>query len=821
MAGAAGKPHGRSYARARRRLLGSTALAGCLLLPVMAADAADPVGANARADATALAQADSRWNFAIPAQDLSTALMAFAKQTGIQVVFKSEDLAGLKTDGLFGDMSSRDGLRRLLDPAGIPFRFATDTSVVVSGAAPDESGAGSAMTLAPINVESVRNITSYQPTKGYVSYYSVAATKTDTPVIETPQSISTIGRQEMDTRDVQTIAEAVEYSPSITTNTYGVDPRGYDNISIRGFYTVTTGSFRDGLRMDGNFFAVYTTEPYGIERVDIMRGPSGALYGQAEAGGVIDRTTKRPQDDMIQDVQVSVGNWDTYQGQFDIGGAVTEDKSVLVRLTALGRQADTEFDYNNGQTQDNDRIFVAPAITWKPAKKTDLTFFADYLKDSRSTIFGTFASPAIGRTDVVAGEPDYDRFKQTQYSVGNAFAHEFNDIFTVRQKTRYSYVDVDYQTVAPSGLAADGVTINRYAWASPDTLHQIALDNQAEARFALGPTFHTALAGVDYSRSVDDFAYYNGPASSLNINNPVYTGAVRAAAPYVDGKQTLQQVGAYLQDQATLFDNWILTLGGRYSWVEQITDDQLANTSETKRDTAFTGRGGITYLFDNGIAPYFSYTEGFVPQQGVNRSGESFQPEESTQYEAGVKYQPKAINALITAAVFQMTKTNVLTVDPADINASIQTGEIRTRGFELEAKASILNGLDATLAYSYLDAEVTESNDDDLGKVPVNVPHNIASAWLNYTFPDGVLKGLGLGGGIRYIGSSWHDNANTSKNPSYTLVDAAVSYKVTDGLAVQLNVNNLLDKEYTTTCAFGSCYYGPGRRVIGTVSYRW
>ena len=168
-----------------------------------------------------------------------------------------------------------------------------------------------------------------------------------------------------------------------------------------------------------------------------------------------------------------------------------------------------------------------------------------------------------------------------------------------------------------------------------------------------------------------------------------------------------------------------------------------------------------------------------------------------------------------------MTKTNVLTVDPADISASIQTGEIRTRGAELEAKASIFNGVDATLAYSYLDAEVTASTDADLGKVPVNVPHHIASAWLNYTVPDGALKGLGVGGGARYIGASWNDNANTSKNSSYALIDAAVSYKVTDSLALQLNVNNLLDKEYTTTCAFGSCYYGPGRRVIGTLSYRW
>ncbi len=620
----AGRNRPGAHDRRRGRLLATTALMGCLLLPSMAANAADP----APTKGPAVAQSDRRWNFAIPAQNLAAALMDFSKQTGIQVVFKSHDLAGLKTGGLFGDMTAEDGLRRLIGSTGLSFRFANDSSVVVSGAAATGQAEGSALSLAPVTVEGVRNITSYMPTKGYVSYYSTAATKTDTPVLETPQSLSTIGRQEMDTRNVKTVAEAVEYSPGITTNTYGIDPRGYDSINIRGYYSVTTGSFRDGLRNDGNFFAVYTTEPYGIERVDVLRGPSGALYGQAEAGGVIDRTTKRPQENMKQDVELSVGSWSTYQGQFDIGGAITEDKSLLVRLTALGRQGDTEFDYNNGETQDNDRIYVAPAITWKPTKNTDLTILADYLKDSRSTLFGTFASPEVGRTDVVVGEPGFDKFEQEQYSVSNAFAHRINEYFTVRQKTRYSHVDVDYQTVDAEGLDADNVTLNRSVWASPDTLDQVALDNQGEARFALGPTFQTVLVGADYSYSVDSYAYYYGAADPLNITNVVYTGATLPADPYQKGKQTLQQIGIYAQEQVTLYDNWVLTFGGRYSWVEQESEDQLTNTTEKKNDAAFTGRGGITYLFDNGIAPYFNYTEGFVPQQGVNRSGEQFQPEE-------------------------------------------------------------------------------------------------------------------------------------------------------------------------------------------------
>jgi iron complex outermembrane receptor protein len=761
------------------------------------------------------AQAETQ-AFAIASQPLASALDAFVQQTGWQLGYAAALAADVTSPGVKGTMTPEQALRTLLSDTGVRYRLTGGGSVILEAVPAD----GQAVILAPVRVEALRGITSYQPTDGYVSYYSVAATKTDTPILETPQSISTVAREEMEDRNVKTVAEAVRYSPGVAVDAYGVDPRGFESIQIRGFSSVTTGSFRDGLRQDQNFFAAYATEPYGLERVDIMRGPSGALYGQAEAGGVVDRTTKRPTSDMKQEIHVEAGSWDTYQTGFDIGGAANEDGTIAIRLTGLAREGSTEFDYADGSSQKTSRIFFAPAITFQPNEDTSITVMADLLDDERSPQFNTYADDTIGRTSVVTGEPGFDKFNQFQYSIGYDASHRIDDVWKLRQVARYSHIEVDYQMVASNGLQADGQTLNRYVWSSPDKLDQIAVDNQAEAKFTWGPTKHVALMGGDYSRSVDDFSYYNGTVGTLNLNAVSYTGAA-LPAPYQVTEQTLEQWGVYLQDQITLYDDWILTLGGRFSSVNQVTKQALAGTTEDKSDSAFTGRAGLTYLFDNGLAPYLSYTEGFVPTQGTNLSGESFEPQESVQYEAGIKYQPPEVNALFTAAAYQLTKTNVLTRDPANINASIQTGEVRSRGIELEAKASLFQGLDATVAYTYTDALVTKSTEVNLDKVPVLVPEHTASAWLQYHIDQGPLDGLTLGGGVRYVGQTYNDSANTDHVPDYALVDATIGYELTENAALKLTANNLLNKEYQTTCSFGACYYGPGRQVNARLTYQW
>lgn len=757
--------------------------------------------------------------YRIPAGTLENVLNQFAKEAGILLSFDSSIVESINSSGLKGQYTLRQGLEKLLRNTGILYRLTDSRSVVLEAAVEVD---GDYTRLDPIRVEAVRSISAWGETEGFVSYYSDAATKTDTPLQETPQAISVIGKEEIEKRNAETISEAVSYSSGVKVDDYGVDPRGYDSIRVRGYDTAVSGSFRDGLPLVGNQFALYTTDPYALERIDVMHGPSGALYGQGDAGGVVDKTTKRPRVDMTNEVKFEAGSFDHLQGAFDIGGQLGMGEDLIFRLTGLLRDSATDFDYANGKAQENDRLIIAPALTWNISEQTRITFLTEYLQDDRGAGFGTYDNEDIKRTRVVSGEPEFDFFEHEQHAFGYLLSHRFNENWEFRQNTRYSAIDVDYQTVYPSYLDADGRTLYRYLWAAPNEQEQFSIDNQLEARLSWGNVDHTLLFGLDYNHTEDDYKYYyDASIPTLDLLNPVYSGNLALPAPYEDNNEVLTQKGVYFQDQIKFNEAWVLTLGGRYSDVRKDVDSNINSNHQVDNDDTFTGRVGLTYQFDSGLAPYISYTEGFVPVSGVDAFGESFEPEESEQYEIGLKYEVPDYNAFFTVALFDLTKKNVLTRDPANVFQSIQTGEINTRGLELEGKVSLLSGLDMTAAYSFNDAEVTESNDEDLHQTPVQVPEHLASLWLNYRVPDGELRGLEVGGGFRYVGSQYNDLANTSKTAGYTLVDATLRYHLNENITFALDANNLLDKEYITTCSSGTCYWGQGQRLIASVKYRW
>ncbi|KDB98586.1 TonB-dependent receptor, partial [Bordetella bronchiseptica D993] len=302
------------------------------------------------------------------------------------------------------------------------------------------------------------------------------------------------------------------------------------------------------------------------------------------------------------------------------------------------------------------------------------------------------------------------------------------------------------------------------------------------------------------------------------------------------------QTGLYLQDQIRL-DRLSLLLGGRYDWSRTHTGtDNLANGSHSSSALAaeaFTGRVGAIYNFDNGVAPYASYSESFEPQTGTGWNNTPFKPTEGKQYEVGVKYQPPGSATLLTLAAFDIRRKNLPTTDPDPTHmcgvsrCSIQAGEVRTRGIELEAKTEPLRGLSLIAAYSYLDNEYEKAYPNttglDLkGKKPVAVPAHQASAWARYQLQEGPLAGLGMGAGVRYIGSSYANETNTLKVPSVTLVDMMLDYDLgraspaLKGMQVALNVSNLFDKEYIGSCLSDSwCWYGYQRSIKASLRYRW
>ncbi|MBD4689478.1 TonB-dependent siderophore receptor [Xanthomonas citri pv. citri] len=663
---------------------------------------------------------------------------------------------------------------------------------------------------------------------------SSTGTKTDTPLIETPQSISVIPADRMATQGATNVKEALSYSPGVIPTRFGADSR-YDWISLRGFDAYAPGFYLDGmpLRNNGNW-GIWPIESYGAERIELLRGPASVLYGQSGPGGLVNAVSKRPTAEPLREVQVQVGDHGRKQIAGDFSGPLREDGTLLYRLTALTRDAELPA----GGMKD-DRTFIAPSLTWKPSSDTSLTLLSQFGR-TRAGVFsrtrpavGSLVPTAIGTfipSGLFASDPTHNRFDLDTSMVGYLFEHHINDAFTVRQNARYGHLDVDYSAVQGRNFITENpanprdpanfTTLRRTVSGSNERIRALNLDNQLETRLRSGDVQQAVLVGLDYQRTrIDQTSYSGGSASSLNIYNPVYGGAVQIPAPWYDGVATLAQTGFYVQDQIKWRDRWLLTLGARYDRASSEVDSRLDGRHTKISESKATKRAGLTYLAPNGWAPYVSYTESFVPTATRNpATGQPFKPETGRQYEAGVRYQPEGGKQSYSAAIFDLRRKNYLTAD--DNFVQRQTGEVQVRGLELEASAEVLPRLNLVGSYTYTPtAEITASSTArEIGKPLTAVSRNAAALWADYRFPNRIKVGLGA----RFTGSNYGDlNAAPGKVPSFTVFDAMIGYDI-DRWTFALNVRNLTDKTYIGNCdQYGNCYYGDERRVIATATHRW
>ena len=758
--------------------------------------------------------------FNIPSQDLNAALLSFADTAGVQLFYDVSRVENLRSTAVRGDLTRQEALARLLDGTGIAFRF-TDSSTVTLQPMTAEQGSGPQQ-LGPITVEA-RSESAIGPVDGYVANRSLTGTKTNTPLIETPQSISIITRDQLDDRDADTINEALRYTPGFQGEVFGNDSR-VDFLRYRGFDEAGTGVFLDGLQLRSSAFAEFRPELYGAQRVEVLRGPASVLYGQSGAGGLVNLVTKRPTFEPFGEVELEAGSFDHFEGKADIGGPLAGLETLAFRLTGLFRDSDTQVDF-----VDDNRKFIAPALTFRPREDTTLTILGRY-QDDRTGSTNQFL-PAEGTLDSnpngtipdrrFIGEPGFDGFDRTAYGIGYLLEHEVSTIWTFRQNARYDALEVDSKSVFGGGLQADQRTLNRFAFVANGDTDQFTVDTQAQADFVTGGAAHTLLLGVDYQRyEVDDFQRF-GAAPSLDIFSPVY-GAAFARPPVSTDANTVQdQVGLYAQEQLKIFEDLVVTVGGRHDFVFSEREDRLADTKSDQDDSEFSWRAGLVYLFDVGLAPYANYSRSFLPIVGTDGNGDAFEPETGTQYEVGVKYQPPGFNSSVTLAAFHITRENVRTPDPNNPLNQVQTGEVRSQGIEVEGTASFDFGLDLTAAYTFQDVEITESNAGDEGNRPTLIPEHLASLWADYGVQTGPLAGLGIGGGVRYKGSTFGDAANSFKVDDFILVDAAIRYDWRD-FTFALRADNLLDNRHVAGCSSGNaCFYGTEQTIVASVRYRW
>ncbi|MCG2596357.1 TonB-dependent siderophore receptor [Achromobacter insuavis] len=670
--------------------------------------------------------------------------------------------------------------------------------------------------------------------EGLIARRASSATRTDTPLGEIPQSVSVVTRAQLDAQDARSVNEAFRYAPGIATEQWG-GVTAFDQLTIRGF-TGENGqadTFLDGMRQTGGVvYGSQQVDPFLLERMEVLRGPASVLYGIASPGGVVALTSKLPRDEAIRLVELEGGTRGYKRGSFDLGGRASDDGAWLYRIAGTAWNSDGKVDGFPAR-----RRAVAPSLVWQPSAATRLTLYARYQDDpSMGSLSAVPAAGSVlpnphGRLPVRLniGEPGYDTFSRKQRVAGYRVDQRLGGGWSVSLNGRYSGIDLHRATISGSRLRPDLRTIDRNTSLSDETYHAVTLDNQLKGRFVTGQVQHELLAGISWEQMRGHGDYGQGAAPPLDLYQPVH-GAPITSSPsmFMDNRVRSTQTGFYLQDQLAL-GNWHTILGVRHDRSTIDTDDRLWHGGFKQHDEANTFRVGSLYRFENGVAPYVTYAQSFQPTNRLSASGKPFKPSRGELVEAGLKVQPDQWDALLTAAVFNLTQADLLTADPHNAAFSIQAGELRSRGLELEARARLGAQWSVIAAYTWQNVEYTKGNPANIGKTPPRVPTRFGGVWLAWDAPSG----LGAALGVRHNGGTWVGDGQLEqfRTAAFTLVDAQVHYDLgrqvpsLKGARVQLNVTNLTDKRHVASCydetMGGGCFMGAGRAVNLKVAYQW
>lgn len=763
------------------------------------------------------ATADKPVAISIAAQPLDAALNELAAATGVPVAFSPALVAGKKAPAVKGNLTPREAVNQLLSGSGLVATQEGGSMVIKAVRSPGDQGA----MLPVVTVKAAAELeTATSPVQGYVAKRSATGTKTDTPIIETPQSISVLGAREIEAKGAVTLVDALAQTAGVQASSWGFDLRDQDWIGLRGFDAWNTSSFRDGLPQTvGITFLGVPTEVYGLERIEVLRGPTSVLFGKGDAGGIVNRVSKVANAGVTREIGVQVGNHGRKQVAADIGGALDEAGELNWRLVGLTLDTNSQEKYPDGTDTYRKRQYLAPSLRWRPSARTSLVVQAEVLRDDASDDVG-YIETADGRpTRLKEGDPKFSRIRTDSDAIGWQLEHAFDSGWTLHHKLRYAKRDMDKHHIV--SWYDDSTTLARQARHDVESVDEIAVDTSIQRTFAADIATHTLLAGVDWDDAHADWRRWRDMTSSLDVTNPVYGVAIaEPTTPAANTVVTSRQLGLYVQDQMKFGPHWGLTVGARHDRVRTVNDDRFNTSRTTQTDHATTGRIGLNYLLGNGWAPYVSWATAFVPNLGVDGNGQAFEPSRSRQFELGAKYIPDNAPVSFTAALFDLEKDNVVSYDPSTWEPR-QIGRVRSRGVELEAKADLSRRLRITAAYTRLDVEVLASADTgEVGKTPILIPQQSASLWLDQALSGDVDRGLVASLGLRHTGKRWNDTSNTSSESPVTVVDAAVRYD-NGPWRMALNVTNLFNKRYLASRAWDSYHDAPRRGILLSAKYRF
>jgi iron complex outermembrane recepter protein len=730
----------------------------------------------------------------------------------------------------------------LAAPAGAQTATETKTEAEPETAAGSDTvdetaGTGEAEVLDPVRVEDdvADEETATSQVDGYVAKRVKIGTKTDTPVIEVPQSISIITSDQIRDQKANTIEETLRYTAGVRAEVYGLDNRG-DWFSLRGGSEGTM--LVDGLRQPiAGIWGSVANEPYAFDRIEVLRGPSSVMAGANGPGGTINLVSKFPllEGNAFGEILGELGNHQHRVVGFDLGGPV-DGVPVLFRLVGYAKYADTQVEYTN-----EERYLFFPSVTFLPTDTTTFTLYAQYQYDRSNNNTGFFPWEGMiydapyGSIDVdtFIGEPSWDTHGGDRIRAGYLLTQELGENWQLRHNLRYDRVDGKLKGMyadafgitgsAPVGqLNPDKRTVDRLAYAQTSHTKILSTDLFLEGHVEIGPTQHTLLAGVDAYWFTEEIPSAFAVATPLDVYDPVYGTFSDTGFEYEpDPGSKARQIGLTLQDQVKILERLVFVGTVRRDYARQTTWSQ--EEDPVVYYDAWTTRAGLVYLFDHGIAPYLSYSESFQLTTGLNRSNSPFKPLRGKQYEIGVKWAPpnERVSAILSG--FWLREKNRLTPDRVNPFFSAQGGELTSKGVELEVLAELPTETELIFAYTWTDSRTTKGADELdplVGHRTASEPAHKASAWLKQDLGVLGLHGISVGAGVRYVSHSW-DGTDTIRVPSNTLVDAMISYERGPWLFA-FNVSNLTDETYLATCLDrGDCWFGLQREMTGTVTYSW
>lgn len=830
--------HQRENQQQRTPLTLTQQTAACLV--VAGSLAALPAAADNHANAAAQ-------TFHISGGTLSHALSQFAGSAGIVLSADARLTDGKTSHGLRGQFSVAEGLSRLLADSGLTYQYTANGSILVAQAptpAPkpvEQLNQAEPTELPPVKVtgEAVyaddddANKSAFDPyNTDYRKQNSSSATKTDTPIMATPMSIQVIPKQVLKDQQAIRIKDALK---NVSGVGWATDPM-YEGFHLRGFQTDgTTTVYRNGLRIRRA-----QHEVANLEQLEVVKGPAAAAYGRIEPGGLINVVTKKPLDTPYYSLEQQFGSYDLFRTSADATGPLNKDHSLLYRLNLAYQNNDLFID-----KREQERIFFAPSISWKPSDRTEVNFNLEYQYDTLTNYTGI---PVLGNRPANVPIDRYFGFGTDnevsfydKVIVGLDWSHQFNDDWKIQQ--RFHYYNLDYkffnQSFFPGPANAVNHTATRSTTSTPiDDTDTVATNIDLTGKFTLFDTQHQVLAGFDYfweQRDGGGFVSTPAPASHrpvVDIFNPVY-GQVPLIAPnQYNSFNTLTQYwfGTYFQDQITLFDKLHIMGGGRYDWATRSSGAasksmEVARANETEvQNDAFSPRVGVVYQPWPWLSLYGNYVESLGgANTALAANGKPLDAETAQQHEVGFKTELFDKKLLTTVAFYELTKQNIATADLINPRFSVQTGEARSRGIEVDISGQVTDGLSLIASYAYTDTEITKDNNKNiLGHRLWNIPRNAGSFWAKYAMQDSLLRGLSFGTGVYVVGQREGNNLNNWQMPGYVRVDALLGYTWNVGrskITTQFNINNLLDKTIYETSAFGGYLVQPSapRTFMGSI----